>query len=80
MPDTELISFANELRTRAKEILVRATNTVDLEVQEMARVVTAGYEKLARTGRATGSRDRQGLASPRRSPSRGRVCAFAGPA
>ena len=48
MPDKELISLANELRTRAKEILVRATNTVDLEVQEMARVVAAGYEKLAR--------------------------------
>ncbi len=48
MPDTELISFANELRTRAKEILVRATNTTDLEVQKMMRVVAAGYEKLAR--------------------------------
>ena len=47
MPDAELISFANELRTRAKEILVRATNTADLEVQEVARVVAADYEKLA---------------------------------
>ena len=48
MPDTELISFANELRTRAEEILVRAANTNDREVQEMMRVVAAGYEKLAR--------------------------------
>jgi hypothetical protein len=48
MPDTELISFANELRTRAEEILVRAANTNDPEVQGMMRVVAAGYEKLAR--------------------------------
>jgi hypothetical protein len=48
MPDLEFISFANELRTRAKEILLRATNTADVEVREMARVVAAGYEKLAR--------------------------------
>jgi alkanesulfonate monooxygenase SsuD/methylene tetrahydromethanopterin reductase-like flavin-dependent oxidoreductase (luciferase family) len=39
---------ASELRTRAAEILVRATNTADQEVQEMMRVVAAGYEKLAR--------------------------------
>ena len=48
MPDTQLLLFANELRTRAKEILVRATNTVDLEAQEMMRVIAAGYQKLAR--------------------------------
>jgi hypothetical protein len=36
------------LRTRAEEILVRAANTNDREVQEMMRVVAAGYEKLAR--------------------------------
>jgi hypothetical protein len=39
---------ASELRTRAEEILVRAANTNDREVQEMMRVVAAGYEKLAR--------------------------------
>jgi hypothetical protein len=34
MPDTQFLLFASELRTRAKEILARATNTADLEVQE----------------------------------------------
>jgi hypothetical protein len=48
MPDTELISFANELRTRADEILVRAAGAGDPEVQGMMRVVAAGYQKLAR--------------------------------
>jgi hypothetical protein len=48
MPDTELISFANELRTRAEEILVRAAGADDPEVQGMMRVVAAGYQKLAR--------------------------------
>jgi hypothetical protein len=40
--------LADELRTRAKEILVRAANTNDREVQKIMRVVAAGYEKLAR--------------------------------
>jgi hypothetical protein len=40
--------FANELRTRAKEILVRAASTDDTEAQDMMRVVAAGYKKLAR--------------------------------
>jgi hypothetical protein len=44
----ELLLFANELRTRAKEILVRAENMDDLEAQETMRVVAADYEKLAR--------------------------------
>jgi hypothetical protein len=44
----QLLLFANELRTRAKEILVRAANTDDLEAQGMMRVVAAGYKKLAR--------------------------------
>jgi hypothetical protein len=48
MADTELVLFANELRTRAEEILVRAAGTDDPEVQGMMRVVAAGYEKLAR--------------------------------
>jgi hypothetical protein len=48
MPDTELISFANELRSRAEEILVRAAGADDPEVQGMMRVVAAGYQKLAR--------------------------------
>jgi hypothetical protein len=42
-----LLLFANELRTRAKEILVRAASTDDSEVQVKMRVVAAGYEKLA---------------------------------
>jgi len=40
--------FASELRTRAKEILVRAASTDDPEAQGMTHVVAAGYEKLAR--------------------------------
>jgi hypothetical protein len=36
------------LRTRAKEILVRAASTDDPEAQDMMRVVAAGYKKLAR--------------------------------
>jgi hypothetical protein len=48
MAVTELLLFADELRNRAKEILVRAANTDDLEAQETMRVVAAGYEKLAR--------------------------------
>jgi hypothetical protein len=48
MPDTELLLFASELRTRAKEILVRAANTDDLEAQETMRVVATGYQQLAR--------------------------------
>jgi hypothetical protein len=48
MPVTELISFANELRTRAEEILVRAAGSDDPEAQGMMRVIAAGYQKLAR--------------------------------
>jgi len=44
----QLLLFANELRTRAKEILVRAAGTNDPEAQGTMRVVAAGYEKLAR--------------------------------
>lgn len=44
----QLLLVASELRTRAKEILVRAANTDNPEAQEMARVVAADYEKLAR--------------------------------
>jgi hypothetical protein len=44
----QLLLFADELRTRAKEILVRAANTDDLEAQDTMRVIAAGYEKLAR--------------------------------
>jgi hypothetical protein len=44
----QFLLLASELRTRAEEILVRAANTNNREVQEMMRVVAAGYEKLAR--------------------------------
>jgi hypothetical protein len=44
----QLLLFANELRTRAREILIRAANTDDPETQNMMRVVAAGYNKLAR--------------------------------
>ena len=48
MSDMQFLLLASELRTRAEEILVRAANTNDPEVQGMMRVVAAGYEKLAR--------------------------------
>ena len=44
----QLLLFANELRTRAREILVRAASTDDSEAQGMMRVIAACYEKLAR--------------------------------
>ncbi len=44
----ELLLFAKELRTRAKEILIRAASTDDLEAKGIMRVIAAGYEKLAR--------------------------------
>ena len=44
----QLLLFANELRTRAREILVRAANTDDLEAQEVMHAITTGYQKLAR--------------------------------
>jgi hypothetical protein len=47
MPE-QLLLFANELRTRAEEILIRAAGTDDSEARGMMRVVAAGYEKLAR--------------------------------
>ena len=43
----QLLLFANELRTRAREILVRAANTDDPEAQEIMRVIAAGYQSLA---------------------------------
>ena len=48
MSDMQFLLLASELRTRAEEVLVRAANTNDLEVQGMMRVVAAGYQKLAR--------------------------------
>jgi len=47
MPDSHLLLLANELRTRAKEILVQAASTDDPEIKGMMRVVAASYEKLA---------------------------------
>jgi hypothetical protein len=47
MADSQLLLFAKELRTRAKEILIKAAGTDDPEVKGMMRVVAAGYEKLA---------------------------------
>jgi hypothetical protein len=48
MAEQPLLLFAEELRTRANEILTRAGSTDDLEAQRMMHVVAAGYEKLAR--------------------------------
>jgi hypothetical protein len=44
----QVLLLASELRTRAKEILVRAASTGDMEAQGTMRVVAAGYEKLVR--------------------------------
>jgi len=44
----QLLLFANELRTRAREILARAVGTDDPEVQGTMRVIAAGYLGLAR--------------------------------
>lgn len=44
----QLLLFANELRARAKDILILAVSTDDLEIRDMRRVIAAGYEKLAR--------------------------------
>ncbi len=47
MADMQLLSFATELRTRAKEILVQTVITDDKEERDMRRVIASGYEKLA---------------------------------
>jgi DNA-binding NarL/FixJ family response regulator len=65
MANTQLLLFADELRTRAREILIRATNTDDREAQTMMRVVAAGYVKLARRAEQLGHEARQSVA-PRR--------------
>lgn len=44
----QLLLFANELRTRAREILVRAAGTDDLEAREMMLVIATDYRNLAR--------------------------------
>jgi hypothetical protein len=43
----QLLLFASELRARAKEILVLAVSSDDLEIRDMRHVIAAGYEKLA---------------------------------
>jgi hypothetical protein len=47
MPDMQLLLFASELRTRAQEISVRASNTDDIETQGMMHELAASYQKLA---------------------------------
>jgi hypothetical protein len=47
MADMQLLLLASELRTRAKEILVRAASTDDAVAERAMHVVAAGYEKLA---------------------------------
>jgi hypothetical protein len=44
----QLLLFADELRTRAKEILVRASSTDDQETRGMMRTIAVGYLGLAR--------------------------------
>jgi hypothetical protein len=47
MADMQLLLLASELRTRAREILVRAASTDDPEAERAMHVVAAGYKKLA---------------------------------
>src|SRR5215468_3078299 len=63
MADPQLLLFAKELRTRAKEILARAASTDDPEAQGMMRVVAAGYEKTGAADGATHSRGSPGVTS-----------------
>jgi hypothetical protein len=44
----QLLLFADELRARAKKMLVLAVSTDDLEIRTMRRAIAAGYEELAR--------------------------------
>jgi hypothetical protein len=80
----QLLLFANELRTRAKEILALAVSTDDLEIRNMRRVIAAGYEKLARRIEQRAREASQGVArgaalragryfEPRRHPS---ICRY----
>jgi hypothetical protein len=66
MSDSHLLLFAEELRDRAKQILVCATSTEDPEVQSMRRVIAAGYEKLARAGPSNAFAKRTRTQSPQR--------------
>jgi hypothetical protein len=54
MADMHLLLLADELRTCAREILVRATATDDREARKTMRVVAAGYAKLARRAEQLG--------------------------
>jgi hypothetical protein len=56
MPE-QLLLFANELRTSAKEILVRAASTDDLEAQEMMRLVAAARQSTAPSKNTFGPQD-----------------------
>ncbi len=47
MPDVKLLSLANNLRTRAKEILARAETMYDGDAEQTMREVAACHEKLA---------------------------------
>ncbi len=48
MSDMQFLMLASQLLTRAEEILVRAANTSEQEIQQMMCVTAASYENLAR--------------------------------
>jgi hypothetical protein len=48
MRHPEILLLASEMRSRAKEVLVRAANIDDAEAQDIMRAVAVSYEKLAR--------------------------------
>ena len=47
MPDHKLLALAGDLRTRAKEILLRAEAMNDADARVKMREIAAGYERLA---------------------------------
>jgi hypothetical protein len=48
MRHPEILILASEMRSRAKEVLVRAANIDNAEAQDIMRAVAVNYEKLAR--------------------------------
>ena len=47
MRNSEFLLLANELRSRAEEVLVRAANMDDAQARDIMRAVALNYEKSA---------------------------------
>jgi hypothetical protein len=48
MRNPEFLLLASELRSRAEEVWIRATNMDDAQAQDIMRAVAVSHEKLAR--------------------------------